>query len=37
MKPLILLFTCMGLVLFIWPLLLWEIAGDVSKIMNDES
>jgi hypothetical protein len=37
MKPLILIFTCMGLIVFIAPLLLWEIVGDVTKMMNDES
>jgi hypothetical protein len=37
MKPLILLFTCMGLIVFIAPVILWEVAGDVTKMMNDES
>lgn len=30
-KPLILLFTCMGLIIFIWPLFAWEIAEDLTK------
>jgi hypothetical protein len=36
MKHLILLLACMGLIVFITPVLLWEIAEDVIKIMNDE-
>jgi hypothetical protein len=35
-KHLLLLFTCMGLIVFIAPLLLWEIAGDVGKMIDNE-
>lgn len=36
MKPLILLFGCMGLILFIVPLFAWEIAGDLTKIKDGQ-